>query len=167
MIVEVPLQLGAWPGRPTARDVQAALAKAYAGERFVEVASPDEAAAIKTLGPEGLNGTNRMRLYVFAAEAHGQARLVALLDNLGAGARGGGGAEYEPLRCRGAHRKTPDSRSGPAIQSSQFERNKEQPRHVLRIDAPVCRSLKASHETFPDRPHSSRGPSRRRRPWSL
>jgi N-acetyl-gamma-glutamyl-phosphate reductase len=88
MIVEVPLQLGALPGRPTARDVQEALATAYAGERFVEVASTGEAAAIKTLGPEGLNGTNRMRLYVFAAEAHGQARLVALLDNLGKGAAG-------------------------------------------------------------------------------
>jgi len=88
MIVEVPLQLGALPGRPTARDIHAALATAYAGERFVEVASIDEAAAIKTLDPEGLNGTNRMRLYVFAAEAHGQARLVALLDNLGKGAAG-------------------------------------------------------------------------------
>jgi N-acetyl-gamma-glutamyl-phosphate reductase len=88
MIVEVPLQLGALPGRPTARDIHAALAGAYAGERFVEVAGMDEAAALKTLGPEGLNGTNRMKLYVFAAEAHGQARLVALLDNLGKGAAG-------------------------------------------------------------------------------
>jgi N-acetyl-gamma-glutamyl-phosphate reductase len=88
MIVEVPLQLGALPGRPTARDIHAALAGAYAGERFVEVASIDEASAIKTLDPEGLNGTNRMTLYVFAAEAHGQARLVALLDNLGKGAAG-------------------------------------------------------------------------------
>jgi N-acetyl-gamma-glutamyl-phosphate reductase len=88
MIVEVPLQLGALPGRPTGRDIHAALAAAYAGERFVEVAGMDEAAAIKTLGPEGLNGTNRMKLFVFAAEAHGQARLVALLDNLGKGAAG-------------------------------------------------------------------------------
>ena len=88
MIVEVPLQLGALPGRPTARDIHAALAGAYAGERFVEVADMDEASAIKALGPEDLNGTNRMKLYVFTAEAHGQARLVALLDNLGKGAAG-------------------------------------------------------------------------------
>jgi N-acetyl-gamma-glutamyl-phosphate reductase len=88
MIVEVPLQLGALPGRPTAHDIHAALTAAYAGERFVEVASLDEATAIKTLGPEGLNRTNRMKLHVFAAEAHGQARLVALLDNLGKGAAG-------------------------------------------------------------------------------
>jgi N-acetyl-gamma-glutamyl-phosphate reductase len=88
MIVEVPLQLGALPGRPSPGDIQAALSDAYAGERFVEVASPAEAAAIKTLDPEGLNGTNRMRLHVFGSEDHGQARLVALLDNLGKGAAG-------------------------------------------------------------------------------
>jgi N-acetyl-gamma-glutamyl-phosphate reductase len=88
MIVEVPLQLWALPGRPSPERLHAALAEAYAGERFVEVASLAEAAALKTLDPEGLNGTNRMRLFVFASEAHGQARLVALLDNLGKGASG-------------------------------------------------------------------------------
>jgi N-acetyl-gamma-glutamyl-phosphate reductase len=88
MIVEVPLHLGAMPGTPTSGDVHASLARAYAGERFVEVASPAEAAAVVTLDPEGLNGTNRMRLYVFGAEQHGHARLVALLDNLGKGAAG-------------------------------------------------------------------------------
>jgi N-acetyl-gamma-glutamyl-phosphate reductase len=88
MIVEVPLQLWALPGRPKAADVHAALSDAYAGERFVEVAAPAQAEAISTLDPEGLNGTNRMRLFVFGAEDHGQARLVALLDNLGKGAAG-------------------------------------------------------------------------------
>ncbi len=88
MLVEVPLQLAAMPGAPTPKDVHAALADAYAGERFVEVASLAEAAAIKTLDPEGLNGSNRIRLHVFANERHGQARLVALLDNLGKGASG-------------------------------------------------------------------------------
>ena len=47
-----------------------------------------EAAALKGLDPEGLNGTNRLTLFVFGTEAHGQARLVALLDNLGKGASG-------------------------------------------------------------------------------
>jgi N-acetyl-gamma-glutamyl-phosphate reductase len=88
MIVEVPLQLWAMPAAPTPGDLHAALAGAYAGERFVEVVSPDEATAIKTLDPEGLNGTNRMRLFVFGNVANGQARLVALLDNLGKGASG-------------------------------------------------------------------------------
>jgi N-acetyl-gamma-glutamyl-phosphate reductase len=88
MIVEVPLQLAALPGKPTVKDVHAALTKAYAGERFVEVVSLDEAASLKTLDPEGLNGTNRMKLYVFGNEKKGQVRLVALLDNLGKGASG-------------------------------------------------------------------------------
>jgi N-acetyl-gamma-glutamyl-phosphate reductase len=88
MIVEVPLQLTALPGRPSPGDIHAALTQAYGGERFVDVVSLAEAAAIKTLDPQGLNGTNRMRLYVFGSEEHGQARLVALLDNLGKGASG-------------------------------------------------------------------------------
>lgn len=88
MLVEVPLALEALPGAPTARDVHAALADAYAGEPFVEVASLEESAGVGTLDPEGLNGANRMKLYVFGADKSGQARLVALFDNLGKGASG-------------------------------------------------------------------------------
>jgi len=86
MIVEVPLQLWALPGKPKLAELHGALAAAYAGERFVEVASLAEAATLKTLDPEGLNNTNRMRLFVFGNDE--QARLVALLDNLGKGASG-------------------------------------------------------------------------------
>jgi N-acetyl-gamma-glutamyl-phosphate reductase len=88
MIVEVPLQLALLPGKPSVKQVHAALVEAYAGQRFVEVASLEEAAVLKTLDPEGLNGTNRMRIYVFANKAGTQVRLVALLDNLGKGASG-------------------------------------------------------------------------------
>src|SRR5579864_4376818 len=88
MIVEVPLQLDALPTTPTLNDLHVALARAYDGEAFVQVASLEEAAALKTLEPEALNGTNRMKLYVFGSEAARQARLVALLDNLGKGAAG-------------------------------------------------------------------------------
>jgi len=88
MIVEVPLALEALLGAPALTQVQAVLADAYAGQGFVQVASLAEAAAIKTLDPEGLNGTNLMRLHVFGNAEHGQARLVALLDNLGKGASG-------------------------------------------------------------------------------
>ena len=88
MLVEVPLMLDVLPGAPSLADLQACLADAYAGERFVEVASLEAARGLKTLDPEGLNGTNRMRLFVFGAEGAGQARLVALLDNLGKGASG-------------------------------------------------------------------------------
>jgi N-acetyl-gamma-glutamyl-phosphate reductase len=88
MIVEVPLPLYALPSAPKLADLHAALAKAYEGERFVEVASLEEAASLGTLAPEGLNGTNRMKLYVFGSDEYQQARLVALLDNLGKGASG-------------------------------------------------------------------------------
>jgi N-acetyl-gamma-glutamyl-phosphate reductase len=88
MLVEVPLALEALPAEPAPGDIHACLADAYAGEPFVEVASLDEAAAVATLGPEGLNGTNRMRLFVFGKAGEGQVRLVALLDNLGKGASG-------------------------------------------------------------------------------
>jgi N-acetyl-gamma-glutamyl-phosphate reductase len=86
MIVEVPLPLSALPGRPKLADVHSALSRAYEGEHFVGVASLEEAASIKTLDPEGLNDTNRMKLFVFGHDE--QVRLVALLDNLGKGASG-------------------------------------------------------------------------------
>jgi N-acetyl-gamma-glutamyl-phosphate reductase len=86
MIVEVPMPLWALPARPKLADAHAALARAYAGERFVSVAGLEEAACLKTLAPEELNGTNQMKLYVFGHDE--EARLVALLDNLGKGASG-------------------------------------------------------------------------------
>ncbi len=86
MIVEVPLPLSALPARPKLADVHSALASVYAGERFIEVAFLQEAAALKTLDPEGLNGADRMKLFVFGHDE--EARLVALLDNLGKGASG-------------------------------------------------------------------------------
>jgi N-acetyl-gamma-glutamyl-phosphate reductase len=86
MIVEVPLPLAAIGNGSKLADVHGVLAKAYEGERFVSVASLAEAAALKTLAPEGLNDTNEMKLYVFGHDE--EARLVALLDNLGKGASG-------------------------------------------------------------------------------
>lgn len=99
MIVEVPLHLWALPGHPEPEDLRRALAAWYAGEQFVEVASEAECAELAKaragaagyvagLDPEALNGTNRMKLFVFGAAQCGQARLVALLDNLGKGASG-------------------------------------------------------------------------------
>jgi len=88
MIVEVPLPLHALPGRPGLEDVHAALDRAYRGERFVQVLPLAQAKAISALEPEGLNGSNLMQLMVFGSAEHGQARLVALLDNLGKGAAG-------------------------------------------------------------------------------
>ncbi|MEQ1618203.1 MAG: N-acetyl-gamma-glutamyl-phosphate reductase [Terricaulis sp.] len=86
MIVEIPLALAALSARPRLADVHDTLVRAYEGERFVNVASLAEAAALRTLDPEGLNGTNALKLFVFGHDE--QARLVALLDNLGKGASG-------------------------------------------------------------------------------
>lgn len=88
MLVEIPLALHALPGAPTAKQIHTALADAYRGERLVEVASLEDAAAMKTLDAEELKNTNRLKLYVFANGARAQARVVAVLDNLGKGAAG-------------------------------------------------------------------------------
>ena len=96
MLVSVPLQLWAIEGRPTLAALHAALAERYAGEPFIEVVALEESLAIglassldpRNPEPEGLNDTNRMRLYVFGNSEPGQAVLVAQLDNLGKGASG-------------------------------------------------------------------------------
>jgi len=99
MIVEVPLQLWALPGKPTPADLHVELEAVYLGEPFVEVASGAECAELQktragaggyvaALDPEGLNETNRLKLFVFGNAARDQARLVAQLDNLGKGASG-------------------------------------------------------------------------------
>ncbi|WP_299399759.1 N-acetyl-gamma-glutamyl-phosphate reductase [Pelagibius sp.] len=88
MLVQVPLQLWALPGRPAADDLRDLLARHYAGQDFVSVAPAAESAELDDLDPEGLNGTNAMRLYVFGNAAGDQAVLAAVLDNLGKGASG-------------------------------------------------------------------------------
>lgn len=88
MIVQLPLQLSALPGKPAPADIHAALARHYAGCRFVSVAGMEETAAMSQLEPEALNATNDLRLHVFGNEKTGQAVVMALLDNLGKGASG-------------------------------------------------------------------------------
>lgn len=88
MLVDVPLQLWAMPKRPSIADLHGALAEAYRGLRLVEVASLEECAGLKALDAEMLANTNKLKLFVFGNEKTGQARLVAVLDNLGKGASG-------------------------------------------------------------------------------
>jgi N-acetyl-gamma-glutamyl-phosphate reductase len=89
MLVSVPLQLAMLPGKPTGSDLQAVLAKRYAGSKYVSVMPlQGEAAKSGRLEPEALNETNMLELYVFASDKHHQAVLVARLDNLGKGASG-------------------------------------------------------------------------------
>ena len=88
MLVELPLHLSMMNTSVGVAAVHGILADHYAREPFVEVASIAEAKTLTTLDPEGLNGTNRLKLFVFGSDTSGQVRLVALLDNLGKGASG-------------------------------------------------------------------------------
>jgi N-acetyl-gamma-glutamyl-phosphate reductase len=86
MIVEVPLQLWALPAGPTPTMIRVILAEAYAQEPLVDVEPVGDTPA--TLDAEMMKNSDRMKLFVFGNEKTGQARLVALLDNLGKGASG-------------------------------------------------------------------------------
>jgi N-acetyl-gamma-glutamyl-phosphate reductase len=108
MIVEVPLQLWALPGKPTVFDLYKTLGEAYRGEKLVQVASFDRVLDAvkavregkpvnfdlsdfmpsKSIDAEMLKLTNGIELFVFGNDKTQQARLVAVLDNLGKGASG-------------------------------------------------------------------------------
>ena len=88
MIVQWPLQLWSLPGCPTPGDLVAAYQDHYAGEAGVDVANLEDAGAMTRLDPEALNGTNIMRVHVFASEDGRQAVVMVLIDNLGKGASG-------------------------------------------------------------------------------
>jgi N-acetyl-gamma-glutamyl-phosphate reductase len=89
MLVSVPLHLDRLPGKPKARDLEAALAKHFAGSKLVKVVPAGDASAKGgRLDALALNDTDVLELRVFANEKHAQAVLVARLDNLGKGASG-------------------------------------------------------------------------------
>lgn len=87
MVVDVPLPLTALPGQPQAEALHGALAAFYAGSPMITVApftpAPSELLLRKDAAPwDGLT------LHVFGSGDGAQARLVAVLDNLGKGASG-------------------------------------------------------------------------------
>jgi len=88
MLVELPLQLWALPGKPSVGAIHSVLADSYRNEPLIEVIGPEEAKTRKTLDAEEVKNTDRLRIYVFGNEAQQQARVVAVLDNLGKGAAG-------------------------------------------------------------------------------
>jgi N-acetyl-gamma-glutamyl-phosphate reductase len=89
MLVQLPLHLDTLPGKPSAADLHAALAKHYAGSTWVTV---EPVTADLKLDAVALANTNKMELRVFsndaAADGFAHAVLVARLDNLGKGASG-------------------------------------------------------------------------------
>ena len=85
MVVEVPLHLHLMPGSPRTTVLREALVDFYAGSPVVRVhaQTPDEILLRRSAEPwDGLD------LYVCEAKDGSQARLVAVLDNLGKGASG-------------------------------------------------------------------------------
>ena len=91
MIVEVPLTLAALPKGPGSAAIRDVLKSFFGGQSLVHVHddTPDE-----LLMPRDAAPTDRLDLYIFANAAETQARLVAILDNLGKGA---GGAAVQNL----------------------------------------------------------------------
>lgn len=85
MLVSIPLHLDTLPARPTAADLETALATRYRGAALVSVMPLDRT---QKLTADALAGTDRLELRVFANETRRQALLVARLDNLGKGASG-------------------------------------------------------------------------------
>ena len=83
--VQLPLHLDLLPGKPSPADLQAALAKHYAGSEWVTVEPPTESGKLDALA---LNDTNKMELRVFSNMDYHHAVLIARLDNLGKGASG-------------------------------------------------------------------------------
>lgn len=83
MVVEVPL-----PVAPPLAEIRAVLADAYAERPLVRVASGEEADTMGLVTIERLAGTDLLELFAFGNAGTGQARLVAVLDNLGKGAAG-------------------------------------------------------------------------------
>ena len=74
------------PGLVTSTDIHDALAAHYEGQRCVIVAPLDKGNEVPRLEPEALNGTNELRLYVFANGSGSQTVIMGVLDNLGKGA---------------------------------------------------------------------------------
>jgi N-acetyl-gamma-glutamyl-phosphate reductase len=88
MLVSVPLPLTALPGRPSRRDLEAVYADYYRAAPGVRLVVEGDAIKAGRIAAETLRDTDELELYVFGNDRHGQAVLVARLDNLGKGASG-------------------------------------------------------------------------------
>jgi len=88
MLGTVPVFLDRLARPVTGADLAACLAEHFGDDGFVTVAPYEPADRRADLDPQALNGSNAMRLHVFANEERGQALLAAVYDNLGKGASG-------------------------------------------------------------------------------
>lgn len=86
MWVEVPLPLSAMPGAASVDALREGLASFYAGSAIVRVAQAGTPAEMLLRG--SMAPSDALTLHVFGSPDGTQARLVAVLDNLGKGASG-------------------------------------------------------------------------------
>jgi len=88
IVLTIPLLLRQLPAGVTANQLQDCLQQHYEGAVHVEVMAQKDVQATQHLDPQALNGSNQLRLAVFANPQHGQVLLAAVFDNLGKGASG-------------------------------------------------------------------------------
>ena len=86
MVVEVPLPLSAMKGAGTPEAMREWLANFYASSPVVHMGAEPDGGELLLRGSR--EPSDRLELHVFAAKDGSQARLVAVLDNLGKGASG-------------------------------------------------------------------------------
>jgi len=100
MVVEVPLPLEAMRAAASPSEMHDALSEYYAESPVISVAQelPSELLVRASAPP-----SDAMVLYVFCDEARNQARLIAVLDNLGKGASG---AAVQSLNLMAGHPET-------------------------------------------------------------
>ena len=87
IVLSIPLQLRLLPG-VTSEQLQACLEQHYQGSRYVQVMPLQQQGPAPALDPQALNGSNDLRLALYANSEHGQVLLTAVFDNLGKGASG-------------------------------------------------------------------------------
>ena len=86
MVVEIPLPLAAMKGAAAPDDLRQCLADFYVDSPVVHMgAEPQDGELLLRMSNDG---NDRLDLFVFAGADGSQARLVAMLDNLGKGASG-------------------------------------------------------------------------------
>ncbi|WP_305098199.1 N-acetyl-gamma-glutamyl-phosphate reductase [Croceibacterium aestuarii] len=86
MVTEIPLPLTAMPNAGATEAMREALTEFYAGSEIVRMGTPPDDGEL--LLRKSRRPSDAMELHVFASPDGSQARLVAVLDNLGKGASG-------------------------------------------------------------------------------
>jgi N-acetyl-gamma-glutamyl-phosphate reductase len=88
IVLTIALHRRLLPAEATPSRMHEALCQHHGAGGAVQILPMADSAALAQLDPRALNGTDRMRLMVFADRSGTQILLAAVLDNLGKGAAG-------------------------------------------------------------------------------